>query len=416
LHKRFLLWLLLFFGFFLLLQEYQVPPEEQVFDVSPLQIVSVDSSYTLGQSPELHVSNTSSADISVEDVCPSEPFDVFVYEARDWVQLESELTDFDCGDTSALVFLAGETLAVSYGAWTSELFSELGTYKIEIPYSVADDDFVAFVEFEVGERGLISAFLYNSFYRPLYNLLMYFSWLMPGKSFGLGLVLLTILIRLVLLVPNHKALVSQRAMQKIQPELDAIKKKFPGDQQKIAQETMALWKRHRVSPLNSCLPMLLQFPILIALFYVVKEGIAPHNAYILYDYLHIDLGLIDVDFLGLLDLSVVNFTWLPITVGALQFLQMKLSFARHTKKKSPEESVLEVTEEGDSVVVKQVEKKQKKQGFDADPTKMMTKMMTYVMPFLIAIMTASLPAGVGLYWGISTLFGIGQQLVVNKQV
>ena len=90
------------------------------------------------------------------------------------------------------------------------------------------------------------------------------------------------------------------------PKLE--QEKYKGDQQKIAAETMAIWKESKVNPFGSCLPMLMQFPFLIALFYVIKGGLNPDNAYLLYTQ-YGDLGLqnINVNFLGLLDLTKRNF-------------------------------------------------------------------------------------------------------------
>jgi YidC/Oxa1 family membrane protein insertase len=219
-------------------------------------------------------------------------------------------------------------------------------------------------------------------------------------------VVLTLGIRLLLLSPSQKALKSQRAMQKIQPEIDAIKKKYEGQQEKVAQETMALFKRHKVSPISSCLPILIQFPILIGLFYVVRDGLSPYDTHLLYDFLsHASIGSYEMHFLGVLNLMEKNITWLPISVGLMQFAQMKLTFAK--QKSKDDKKVIDV--DGDGKVVKTEGKKA------PDPMKMMSKTMVYFLPLMIVFMTASLPSGVGLYWGVSTAFGVVQQLFVNRE-
>jgi YidC/Oxa1 family membrane protein insertase len=186
-------------------------------------------------------------------------------------------------------------------------------------------------------------------------------------------------------------------MLKIQPELDEIKNKYKGDQQKISLETMALWKKHRVSPIGGCLPLLIQIPILIALFYVVRTGFTPYEGYHLYSFLSsFDLAKVNPDFYGILNLQEVNATWLPIVVGLLQYAQMKMSLSRFSG---------------------QAPKPKSSGGIGADlqnPLLMMNKSMTYFMPIMILLMVASLPSGVGLYLGISTLFGIAQQFTVNR--
>ena len=118
------------------------------------------------------------------------------------------------------------------------------------------------------------------------------------------------------------------------------------------------------------------------------------SVYNLYDFQSsFDFTSIDTMFLGILDLANKDLIALPLIVGLLQFFQMKLTFSLKQPKQN-------------------VESKQKKGMPDMQT---MNKTMTYTMPIMIAFFTASLPAGVGLYWGASTLFGIGQTIVVNRE-
>jgi YidC/Oxa1 family membrane protein insertase len=402
--------LLIFFALFLTLQGFEQEKPSDSTASGPVVLETAKKEYIVNHPIELLVTNTTSEVVAVANDCPSEPLDVFRYVDGDWEQVESSSDSVVCSDDlKPLLLVPFETLVVDYRPWVDTVFSEFGRYKIELSLVGSDDTVVVvFTEFEISDRGLVRSIGYTFFYRPLYNFLVYLAWVLPGKNLGFALLALTVLIRIVLLIPNHKALVSQRAMQKIQPEIEAIKKKHGTDQQKVAAETMQLWKRHKVSPVNSCLPLLIQFPILIALFYVVRDGITPYSAPILYDFLSIDLSSIDMIFLGLIDLSQVNFTWLPVVVGFMQFIQMKLSFAKISNKSDTK--ILDVSDTGDGVRVKEVDKQK-----PMDPMKSVSKMMIYFMPFMIAIMTATLPSGVGFYWGISTAFGIGQQLVVNRK-
>jgi YidC/Oxa1 family membrane protein insertase len=147
---------------------------------------------------------------------------------------------------------------------------------------------------------------------------------------------------------------------------------------------MAIWKKHKVNPMGSCLPMLIQFPILIALFYVVKDGLNVTDPNLFYTPLKdFDLQSVNPVFLGILDLTKLNIIVLPLIVGGLQFLQIRLSFAKMNKSSNA-----------------------------AMP--MMNTMMQFFLPVMIAVFTASLPAAVGFYWGTSTVFAIGQQIVVNR--
>src|SRR5918999_3826109 len=89
--------------------------------------------------------------------------------------------------------------------------------------------------------------------------------------YGLAIILLTIAVRILLLPLSIKQTRSQREMQRIMPEIKALQKKHKGDRQKINEETMKLYKEHGVNPLGGCLPLLMQFPVLIALYYVITR-------------------------------------------------------------------------------------------------------------------------------------------------
>src|SRR5918999_5038393 len=88
--------------------------------------------------------------------------------------------------------------------------------------------------------------------------------------YGLAIILLTIAVRILLLPLSIKQTRSQREMQRIMPEIKALQKKHKGDRQKINEATMALYKEHNVNPFGGCLPLVMQFPVLIGLFYVIR--------------------------------------------------------------------------------------------------------------------------------------------------
>ena len=343
--------------------------------------------YPRGKLVTLRLLNNTGENIELETDCPEEPFDVFKYENGEWVQINA-VPEIECQATT-LTLIPNKKTQVLYDKWKHALFSELGRYKITIDYN---EKTYESNEFEIEEAGVLRLFWTRMLYQPIYNTLLliskYLWW-----NLGLGIILLTFIIRLILLIPSQRALKQQKKMQMVQPKLEAIKRKHAGDQQKIAQETMAIWKEHRVNPFGSCMPLLVQFPILIALFYVIRDGLNPDNTHLLYEsFQNINLHDITTNFFGILELTKRNIFWLPLSIGALQFFQMKLTMA---KKKT-------------------TDKKGKKE--EKSEMAMANNMMIYFMPVMIAVFAASLPAGVGLYWGTSTLFGIGQQLVVNKEM
>src|SRR5690625_3878799 len=112
------------------------------------------------------------------------------------------------------------------------------------------------------------------FVYPLSQVIIYFAELL-GNSFGLSIIVVTIIIRLLLVPLNVKQLKSSQAMQLIQPEMKELQKKYSSKdaatQQKLQQETMALFQKHGVNPLAGCLPIFVQMPVLIAIYHAIMR-------------------------------------------------------------------------------------------------------------------------------------------------
>lgn len=384
----------MFFCIFLiinyLLQSCQNKDEQIVPESGNLVFVTTETEYSRKDIVTIDITNNTGESISIPSECPGEPFDVYRYEKNEWVQKTAE-PELQCEDSKEITLKQGEELKISYNNWNHALFSETGRFRIEFETEIEGKaKTITTNEFTVNPEGIFSQLWNGLFYRPIYNGLIFLIYSSPGHYLGIGIILLTLVIRTILLVPSQKSLKSQRRMQDLQPKLDKIKEKYKGDQQKIASETMAAWKEANVNPLGSCLPLLLQFPFLIALFYVIQNGLNPDQSYLLYTtYEGFSLTNINVHFLWL-DLTKVNLYVLPLIVGALQFIQMKMMMSRKkTSKEGPKGMAKEMAAA--------------------------SNMMTYILPVMIAVFTASLPAGVGIYWGISTIYGIVQQVIVNRQ-
>ena len=364
-------------------------------------IATTKKEYGQNEQVEVKIKNNTSATYKILNECPSEPLDVFNFRNGQWIKKEIT-AEIKCEGKTDTVIKPQEEITVRYPSWNHALFGELGRYKISANLLPTDNSgntqpkSAESNEFEVKDQGLFG-FLWSSvFYQPIYNVLIFLASTVPFNDLGLAIILLTIIIRTILLIPSQKALKSQRKLQEVQPKLNRIKEKYKDNKEMIAKETMMLWKEHKVNPFGSCLPLVIQFPVLIALFYVIQNGLNPDNAYLLYGPLKdFSLAKINVNFMGILDLTSINAFVLPLFVGALQFLQMKLAVLRNDRKKTGKA-------EG---------KKETKNEMETA-----NQMMIYVMPVMIAVFTASVPAGVGLYWSVSTLYGIVQQIVVNRQV
>jgi len=344
---------------------------------------TTDNEYTRTGMVTLKIKNNTAEKIILKNECPNEPFTVSKYENNDWI-IKTASPELDCTNTADQTLEPGKEIKVAYSSWKHALFFEEGRYKIETNLTIGTEEKKFTTnEFLIVKEGIFTQVWNALLYKPIYNCLIFLTTILPYHSLGWAIIILTILIRTILLIPNHKAMMAQKKLQDLQPRLEKIKEKYKGDQQKISTETLALWKEAKVNPLGSCLPILLQFPFLIAVFYVIRDGLNPDNTWLMYtQYESFSIKDIDVNFLGLLDLTKVNLYVLPLIIGALQFVQMKLSLPKN-KAKSSEMAIS-------------------------------ANMMLYFMPVMIAIFTASLPAGVGLYWGMSTIYGTAQQYFINK--
>lgn len=363
--------------------------------------VSVNKELSQHELVEVRIKNNTDFEAIIENECPDEPLTVSRKVNGEWTELAATRAN-GCEDTMDTTIPPGQEATISYSGWNFDLFSELGTYKVAADIKVPDspDKSKSFEsnEFEVKEQGWFSFIWTVAFYQPIFNALIYIASVLPGRELGFAIILLTIIIRTILLIPSHRAMKSQRKMQELQPKLNKIREKYKDNQEALARETMALWKDNKVNPASSCLPLFIQLPFLIAIFYVIRSGLSPDNIHLLYGPLKdFSLANLNTSFLGILELTEVNAYVLPLIVGGLQFTQMKLAMMRNKKKEANDTS--------------KPEKKKK-----APEMEMANKMMVYFMPVMIALFTASVPAGVGLYWSTSTLYGIAQQFVVNRQV
>ncbi len=276
---------------------------------------------------------------------------------------------------------------ISYEPWNAKLFAVPGKYSIEVPYQNS----TYITEFEVAGENAFSWVWSTLFIKPIYNLLVYFAFLL-GNQLIWGIILITVLVRLILLVPSQKAMESQRAMQLVQPKLKEIQEKYKGDQKKISMETMRIMKEHKVNPLGGCLPILLQIPILLAIYTVVQNVLSLSFTVNLYDILGtVNIQNISSNVLNIFDLAKPEMFVLPLIVAGLQYYQIDLSMKK----------------------VKGIAKAKKDPNMP-DP-EMMQKWMKFGLPVLIWFMSITLPSGVSIYWAVSTLFSIAQQYIVNKE-
>jgi len=232
---------------------------------------------------------------------------------------------------------------------------------------------------------------------PLVNILFLILAILPGHDFGLSIIIFTILIRLLLWPLASKQLHSQKKMQALQGDIAKVRAKAAGDKQKESAMLMELYKEKEVNPFSACLPTLLQFPILIAMFVVFQKAtgsIADINT-ILYEPIR-NLSYIQQIISGQVPFSTTLFGLinmakpsiaLAIIAGVTQYIQVKMITPA-------------------------------KQKTDAkDPQAQMTALMNYTFPALTVFIAWSLPAALPLYWIATNLIAILQQwLIMRKEV
>lgn len=230
---------------------------------------------------------------------------------------------------------------------------------------------------------MIKEFFKTILYQPLFNLLVFFAWLVPGHSIGWAIILLTLLVKLILWVPQAKALRSPLQMRAHQDDIKALQEKHKNDRAGLAQAQMAFYKEKGINPLAGCLPMLIQLPVIFILYRVFIDGLHTVRPELIYSFVpHLDT--VNTMFFGI-DLAQPDKIYWPLIAAAAQFFQ-----SRHYAS-------LNVTS-----------------GKKDDPAAMMNKQMVYLFPVMTFFVGRSLPAGLAVYWAASTFFGFIQQVYIMK--
>ena len=225
------------------------------------------------------------------------------------------------------------------------------------------------------------------------------------NNYGVAIILLTILIRLILYPLMQKQMVSMREMQKIQPLMKAVQEKHKNDKERLNKELMALYKEHKVNPMSGCLPLLIQMPILILLFQTLR----------VFKYYIPNTEIIDGGFLWIASQVEIVKDGLPAMVGGLAAPEQLISLGDGIFGLSYI-GILPFLVAGSMYIQQKMTSPGGAAGKDGGSSAQTQKMMTIMMPLLIGFMSFSLPSGLTLYWFTSTLLGIGQQHLINKKM
>jgi YidC/Oxa1 family membrane protein insertase len=182
------------------------------------------------------------------------------------------------------------------------------------------------------------------------------------KNYGVAIILLTVLIKIIFWPLTHKSYSSMKSMQKLQPQMQKLRDKFKNDKERLNKEMMALYKTHSVNPLGGCLPMLVQIPVFFALYQVLLNSIALRHAPFAF---------------WLMDLSAKDPYYItPLLMGASMFVQQKMTPTT------------------------------------ADPMQAKIFMM---MPIVFTFMFLNFPSGLVIYWLVNNLLTILQQYFIHRK-
>jgi YidC/Oxa1 family membrane protein insertase len=219
-------------------------------------------------------------------------------------------------------------------------------------------------------------------FQPLLNALV-FLYEHTGNDLGVAIILLTLLIRTVLFPLFQKSARHQAIVQRLRPEIDRINRIHKDDKQKQAEATMALWKEHDANPFFGFFFLFIQLPLLIGLYRIFLTSISADTLTGLYSFIP-DPGKLNPLFLGLISLTGRNII-IVVLAGIAQFFQGKLSLAAAPPMGNT-------------------------------PMERMGRQMVFVAPALTIVLFLNFPAAIALYWLVSSLFSIGQQLIINRQL
>ena len=235
------------------------------------------------------------------------------------------------------------------------------------------------------------SYLFNEFlYRPLLNLL-FLIYNNIWADLGVAIILLTIIIRLIPLPLFYKSAKDQTIIQKITPRIKEIQKNHKDNKEKQVREIMAVYKEHKVNPLSGFLLMLIQLPILIALYRVFWKGLSSDIFKLLYPFVGVPEN-ISHSFLGLVDLNQKSLA-IVIIAALAQYFQSKLLMSVGKKNSKS------VGNEGAAAVAEKI-----------------SRQMVFLGPVLTFVILYSLPSAVGIYWLTTSVFSVIQQIVINKRL
>lgn len=238
---------------------------------------------------------------------------------------------------------------------------------------------------------MISSLYHLILVKPLWNALIFLTAVLPFHDVGVAIVVLTLVVRFIIFPFTHRSVKTQVRMKELEPEIQKIKEKHKAGQEQ-AKKIMELYRQHGVSPFSGCLVLLIQLPILLALYKLFWGGVRFDSAE-LYSFVKMP-EIVQFKFLGLIDVNQKNF-FLALLTGLTQFFQMRLSFPPAAKNKDL------------------VKPKSTNPSFKDELSRTMGFQSKYILPGIIFLVALRSPAAVAVYWTTMNLFGIVHESIVR---
>ncbi len=232
--------------------------------------------------------------------------------------------------------------------------------------------------------------------QPILNLLIWLYNVVPGNDIGIAVILLTIIVKALLWPLTMQQIKQQKALQEIQPKIDEIRSRLKDDKDAQAKELLELYKRDKVNPAASCLPLLLQLPVLIGLYQALSKGLASKGLDLLYPFVA-NPGMVNHMFLGFVDLSKPNYV-LAVLAGIVQYFQTSRMLKKPNALSAPPKEV-----QGTPAAE------------DESMAASMNKQMVYMMPLVTVFIGITLPGGLSLYWLVMSLLTFLQQELLMRK-
>jgi YidC/Oxa1 family membrane protein insertase len=239
---------------------------------------------------------------------------------------------------------------------------------------------------------MIASVFHAIIYNPIYNGLVFLVGVLPSHDMGLAIVVLTIVARFILFPLSRRAVQAQLAMKQITPEVEELKTKYKDNREQQSKAIFALYKERGIHPFAGFALVLLQFPILIGLYWVFARGGLPTiNTALLYSFVHVPTA-VNMEFLGLVNMASHSLP-LALLASTTQYIYTRLSMGPPSQKDpSPVESSL-----------------------SGDLAKSFDLQARYILPLMIGAIAFSIVAAAPLYWTTSNIFMILQEYLSGKR-